>query len=132
MRIPGQSNKFWNKQPGAIVITTTKGSAMKKLIIFLLIIVFLISGCSFDMQVVTPAPSQSNESVATQYSVTPLATVSAIPSTPIAGFTPVNSEPIFYGAYVSMDESEKSALPMFPTGTKQVFAHWNYQNMRAG
>lgn len=104
---------------------------MKKLIVFLLIPVVLISGCSFDVQVLEPVPAPST-TAATQSVATPPATLPAFSATPEVGFTPISSDPVFFAAYLSLDESGVPGQSVFPAGTKKIFAHWYYQNMREG
>ena len=105
---------------------------MKKIFIFLLIVVSLVSGCSFNVEVVTPQPGQSNTTLPANTMASPIATISATAELPPMGFTPVTSDPVFYGASVSLDPSGVPARIAFPAGTKQVFAVWHYQNMREG
>jgi len=105
---------------------------MKKIFVFLLMVVSLISGCSFDVQVITPAPLQNDAVSETQVVELPIATVPAVAVTPVVGFTPVTSDPVFYAAHVALDQNGVSGHSSFPAGTKQVFAIWHYQNMRAG
>jgi len=105
---------------------------MKKILVCLLIVVFLISGCSFNVDVMTPAPEQEDTTPSTNSIASPIATISATAELPTVGFTPVSSDPVFYNASVSLDQSGVPARIAFPTGIKQVFAIWHYQNMRAG
>jgi len=105
---------------------------MKKIFIFLLIVVFLISGCSFNVDVMTPAPEQIDATPSTNSIASPIATISATAELPPVGFTPASSNPVFYNASVSLDQSGAPARIAFPTGTKQVFAVWHYHNMRSG
>jgi len=105
---------------------------MKKIFTFLLVIGFLITGCSFDIQVMTPAPAQTESVAVTEVATLPIAAVSTVAATPVVGFTPVTSDPIFYAAHVALEQNGVSGQSSFPAGTKQVFAIWHYQNMRAG
>lgn len=105
---------------------------MKKIFVFLLVVVSLISGCSFNVDVMTPALEQGDATPSTNIIASPIATISATAELPPVGFTPVSSDPVFYNASVSLDQSGAPARIAFPTGTKQVFAVWHYQNMRAG
>ena len=105
---------------------------MKKISVLVLIIILSLSSCSFDVQVVTPGASQPSPEAVTQSAETPVATVSLIAATPVVGFTPVTSEPVFYGAYISDVQGGEQGHSAFPAGTKQLFAHWHYQNMREG
>src|SRR5262245_3580454 len=106
---------------------------MKKIFAFLLIVVCLISGCSFNVEVVTPPPERSDSTPPAKNTIpSPIATISATAEVPTVGFTPVTSDPIFYAASVSLDQSGVPARIAFPTGTKQIFAVWHYQNMHEG
>lgn len=105
---------------------------MKKILVCLLIIVFLISGCSFNVEVLTPAPAQVDAAPSANSIASPIATISATAELPPVGFTPVSSEPVFFNASASLEQSGTPARIAFPTGTKRVFAIWHYQNMRAG
>jgi len=103
---------------------------MKKIIAPLIVILFLISSCSFDVNVLTPAPVEPAPSSATQNVASPIATVPATAETLLP--TPGPTDPVFTGAYFAADSASTVGLSSFPAGTKQVFAVWNYQNMRAG
>jgi len=106
---------------------------MKKTVAFLIVIVSLISGCTFNVQVLTPAPVVGSATLtATRQIASPVATISATAVPPPVGFTPTTSEPIFYGAYASSDARSVVGQSAFPAGTKEVFAIWTYQNMHAG
>ena len=104
---------------------------MKKILVFLLIVTCFISGCSFNVEVLTPASPQALATETVQGVEHPPATISPVTAIPV-GFTPTTSEPVFFAAYVSADQNGMFGLSAFPEGTKQIFAHWNYQNMRQG
>jgi len=105
---------------------------MNKMMIFLCIVCFLISGCSFDLHVLPPAPLATAAPSATQNTPLPATTISATAEAPIPGFTPTTTDPVFYGAYVALDSNGVPGQTRFPAGTKQIFAHWHYQNMHEG
>jgi hypothetical protein len=105
---------------------------MKKITAFLLIVVFLISGCSFNVEVVTPVPAPVDSGSETQAVEIPISTAPTVIVTPDIGFTPTTSDPIFFGAYTALDQAATPGQSSFPAGTKQVFAIMIYQNMRAG
>jgi len=105
---------------------------MKKLFVFLLIVAYLISGCSFNVEVITPAPGQSDITPPANVVASPIATISATAELPPVGFTPVSSDPVFFGAYVALEQDSAPGRSAFPAGTKQVFGIWNYQNMQEG
>jgi len=104
---------------------------MKKILVFLLAVTFFVTGCSFNVEVLTPAPPQGYATETVQGVEHPPATISPVPAIPV-GFTPTTSEPVFFHAYVSVDQNGMVGLSAFPAGTKQIFAHWIYQNMRQG
>jgi len=100
---------------------------MKKVIVFLLMIFMLIglAGCSFDVQVMDITPTAP---VIESDTETPIPDpVSTIPISEVA----VQS-PQFSGVYFSTDPTQSSGVSSFPAGIKQIFAVWNYQNMREG
>ena len=105
---------------------------MKRLFIFLSVIVFLISGCSFDVHMVTPAPVE-----ATPPPVTPIVFPSAAPVSistdlPVLGYTPDPAISLFYAARAVLDPTDPPGRSAFPAGTNRIYVVWNYQNMRQG
>jgi hypothetical protein len=108
---------------------------MKKYTFFLWVVIFL-TGCTFNVQVLTPPPTAASKTPSTpsvtQPSATPVATISATAALPSVGFTPTTSEPIFYGSYSSSDSRSAVGQSAFPAGTKRVFVLWTYQNMHEG
>lgn len=103
---------------------------MKKFIAVLGTVVFLISGCSFDVQVVTPmAPTPAPTAQVVVVS-DELPTVPVPPVLP--AFTPSATEPVFYQAFVAATQSAGVGQVRFPAGIKQIYAVWQYKNMRAG
>ena len=105
---------------------------MKRLFIFLSVIVFLISGCSFDVHMVTPAPVET-----TPLPVTPIVFPSAAPVSistdlPVPGYTPDPGVSLFYGAHAVLDPTDPPGRSAFPVGTNRIYVVWNYQNMRQG
>jgi len=106
---------------------------MKKIFVCLLAIVLLLSGCSFDVQVLTPAPLETNNPSAIQEATVPV--VTTIAASNAVSVTPtviIPSEAFFFGVFFTADAINGPGQPNFPAGTKQVFAVWNYQNMKAG
>ena len=114
---------------------------MKKLFVFCVVILPLISGCTFNVEVLTPeSPTLENStpdsSQLTPYVTpnlfTPVATISAtaVQASPTA--VPQTTSPIFYNARTSSSSSDLDQKSSFPAGTKAVYALWDYQNMRAG
>lgn len=109
---------------------------MKKLASELITMLFLISGCTFNVQILTPEPPQSTP--------LPLQTVtSPAPSipTPISPtveptFTPTTvpptTYPVFNNARVGASPEDPTSPNSFPAGIQAVYAIWEYQNMREG
>ena len=97
---------------------------MKKIPVLLFIIVSLISGCSFNVDVIKP-PSTDTPGLPS-----PAATYPSV--TPEVGFTPEPSSPLFYSAYFTLGKDDFPGRYTFPAGTKQIFAHWQFQNMHNG
>ncbi len=111
-----------------------KGSTMKRLFAFLLMVSFLVSACTFNVDVLTP-PVQSPTALATQNISTaiasPVATTSATATSILItpSVTPVVAT--FYGVIFTSDAGSPDGK-IFSSGTKQIFAVWNYVNMRPG
>lgn len=113
-----------------------KGSTMKKLFSFLLLLSFFASGCTFNVDVLTPAPPATT-SVSPQLtpSTTPIALSPVATVSPTAGVSspaPTPAGPLFYSAVFSADPSISRDGNTFGAGAKQVFVDWNYMNMGAG
>jgi len=105
---------------------------MKKIFLCFSVIVFLISGCSYDVQVLTPAPVETNSS-APQDITLPIATeVATLESVSVTPTIAIPSDTSFYGVFFTVDAVNGAGQPNFPAGTQQVFVVWNYQNMKAG
>jgi len=105
---------------------------MKKIFTFLSLIVFLISGCSFDVQLVTPASAEETPPLVTPIVFPSAAPVSISTEIPVTGFTPVPNDSLFYGAYAVADPSDPPGRSAFPAEIQQIYVVWNYQNMRDG
>jgi hypothetical protein len=104
---------------------------MKKILVCSLIIA-LLSGCSFTFEFMTPHPTWTPAPSETSTSAPPTATEPPPTQTPIPGFTPTGSNPVFYGAYMALEQGALPGQTRFAAGTRQIFAIWNYQNMRPG
>jgi len=104
---------------------------MKKTFILLWLMVCITSGCSFNVEVVTPAAPQANSATVPPTVDVPVATIPVTP-VPSVGFTPATTDPIFYGGSATSDQGVASGQSSFPPGTKEIFVIWNYQNMREG
>ena len=107
---------------------------MKKLFILHLILIVLISGCTFNVSVLTPESTvtvQFTPDVTTPAAVsTPVATISATADPILA--TPTLVSPVFFGAVFANDAGISPDGRIFPAGTKQVYVNWNYLSMRSG
>ncbi len=98
---------------------------MKKSLIFLLVIASLVSGCSFNVEILTPAAPQP---VLQSASETP--TSEPISATPSPGIISLPSQ--FDDVSFTLNPIDAGNIYAFPNGTKQVFAIWNYHNMGEG
>lgn len=106
---------------------------MNKVILFL-ILTAMITGCTFNVSVITPqAPDPDNPTPGpSQLTPTPMFTYT--PYIPTPTFTPVPpfTDPIFMNARTSTTPDESNVNASFPAGTKAVYALWEYHNMRPG
>lgn len=110
---------------------------MKRFFWFFAVVLSLISGCTFNVEVLTPDPGNTTPVAmqltpyATQSVASPVATISA---TAVASPTlpPTTTYPILFNARTSSSSSDVDQKSSFPAGTKAVYAIWDYQNMRAG
>ena len=98
---------------------------MKTISALLLVLAVLISGCSFNVEILTPASTQPVLQPASDTPIPEL--VSATPTPEIEIPTTQFNEIRF-----TADPVDAGNLYSFPSGTKQVFAIWNYQNMQEG
>ena len=107
---------------------------MKRLFVFTSVVAFFLSGCSFDMHWVTPAPAFPVD--ATESPVTPIAfPVDEPDSSPTSipvGFTPNPNDTLFYAAYAVTNLLDPRGRSAFPAGTDRIYVLWHYQNMREG
>lgn len=103
---------------------------MRTIIGWLLAIIFLISGCTFNVEVLTPG-TPGPTPIPTQSVPSPIATITVEPFSPTHAPIELTPPALFYGAYVALDPVGSSAIS-FPEGTKQVYAIMNYQNMTQG
>jgi hypothetical protein len=105
---------------------------MKKTLTFLTAIVFLISGCTFQMEVLTlesPTPKLATPTeIVWQPTPTLIATVESLFPTP----TKAPTEPQFFNAKFTLDTNTSLYQNIFPAKTKQIYAVWEYRNMREG
>jgi len=104
---------------------------MNKILISLSILGLWIAGCSFDVQVMTPVGGTETATPGTPIIPSPSLTLPPATEAPLPGFTPTTSAPVFFGAFVTLNQVVRTPQYRFPAGTEQIFAAWNYQNMRA-
>jgi hypothetical protein len=109
---------------------------MKKLTSSFVAILFLMSGCTFNVEVLNPESPQptafATQSVPTSI-ITAIATISATAeptSTPT--LVPTVIYPNFTNARLGASPDDPNRPTSFPAGTKAVYAIWDYQNMREG
>ena len=109
---------------------------MKKLFVFLPLLSLIVSGCTFNVDVLTPTPpaTDSGSSQLTPPAIpnagTPVATISATADP--ASATPTLVSPVFYGAVFVNNAGISPEGKIFPAGIKQVYVNWNYLSMRPG
>jgi hypothetical protein len=105
---------------------------MKRIIASLMVVVFLISGCTFEMQVLTPESPTPEISTPTEIvslsTPTLISTVESLFPTP----TKAPTEPQFFNAKFTIDPSTSIYQNIFPAKTKRIYAVWEYRNMSEG
>ena len=106
---------------------------MKKISALLMLSVFIVSACTFHVEVLTPE-------VAIPGTLTPTKAI-VISPTPLATFTPpsfstptqvllTTSKPQFSNARFTFDVSANIYQTIFPARMRRIYAVWDYQNMR--
>src|SRR5688572_19668549 len=97
---------------------------MKKTPAFLMTIVFLISGCTFQLQVLTPAPPTAEVSTPTLLVDAPTATLTStvVPPSPSPTSTPTGAQ--FFNARFTLDPNTALFQNIFPATTKRIYAVW--------
>jgi hypothetical protein len=104
---------------------------MKKVLALLIMVAWLPSACTFDVELLTPAPVELTSVPVMQSVTSPTSTVAETPEPP--SIAPTSGTPLFFGAFFVADPlNDPSSRSAFPVGTKQIFAVWNYQNMYEG
>jgi hypothetical protein len=97
-----------------------------------MVVVFLISGCTFEMQVLTPESPTPEISTPTEIvslsTPTLISTVESLFPTP----TKAPTEPQFFNAKFTIDPSTSIYQNIFPAKTKRIYAVWEYRNMSEG
>jgi hypothetical protein len=105
---------------------------MKKILAFLMVIVFLSSGCIFEMEVLTPVSPTPEISTPTPLNMPPTSTLIPTVAPLFPSITPPPTEPQFFNAKFTLDPNTSLYQNIFPAKTKQIYAVWEYRNMRAG
>jgi hypothetical protein len=110
---------------------------MKRTFTFLLALGVFISGCTFNVEVLTPeVPTPTLESpTPTTISWTPTSVSTLIPTIPpiYARQTPLpGAGSQFFNARFTLDPATSLYQNIFPANTKRIYAVWQYRNMRAG
>lgn len=104
---------------------------MKKTFSCLVVIILFISGCTFNVEVLTPAP-EPTPTATQEITQTPFPTVTADPLATIHPASPTPTYPIFSNARTASSSSDQDQQSSFPAGTTAVYAIWEYKNMREG
>ncbi len=112
---------------------------MKKIYILFTLIAFTVSACTFNVEVLTPAPSVPTDVLATQTVASPpltsaSATAESLSVTPAQDQTalPGQPAPSFFNARFASDPNNEFRQSSFPVRAPQIFGIWDYENMRAG
>lgn len=107
---------------------------MKTLTGCFFILLFFVSGCTFNVQVLKPESSQPVP-FSPQTTASPTNTFAdTLVPTAEPTFTPVppTTYPVFTNARMGSSPDDPNQPTSFPVGTKAVYAIWDYQNMREG
>lgn len=107
---------------------------MRKISGWLIAMVVLISGCTFNVDIMTPVPIGTPITVTAPSQNTPIATAlspTVVPSS-TATFVPARTDPFFMNARTSSSPDDLNQHSSFAAGTREVYAIWDYQNMREG
>jgi len=105
---------------------------MNKFFVALLLIVFPLSACSFDVQIVTPIPVPSESLASTEPATVPVATISATADKSSATPPQGQSIPRFFNARFADSPDNESFRSSYSIGIKEIFAIWDYENMEDG
>lgn len=105
---------------------------MNKISVFLTAVVFLISGCTFQMEVLRPAPPTVAISTPTALIPSPTSTLIPTVAPLLPSPTPVPTGAQFFNARFTLDPNTSFYQNIFPAKTKRIYAVWEYRNMRAG
>ena len=105
---------------------------MKKTPAFLMAIVLIISGCTFQMEVLTPAPPTTETATSTPLVASPTSTLISTVSPLFPSPTPFPTGAQFFNARFTLDPNTSLYQNIFPAKTKRIYAVWEYRDMRDG
>jgi hypothetical protein len=106
---------------------------MKKTSALLIILApFLVSACTFNVEVLTPDVVATESLTPTNTVMTTLTSSATVPAPATATPTQVLTTPHFSNARFTVDASKNIFQTNFPARTRQIYAVWDYQNMREG
>ena len=105
---------------------------MKNAVALIALIVVLLSGCTYDFEVLTSAAPTLETPTLTE--LAPSTTPTLTPTIEPRSSTPTTSatQPQFFGAQFTLDPSTSIYQTIFPAKTQKIYAVWEYRNMRAG
>src|SRR6185436_1904786 len=101
---------------------------MKNIIAFLMVIVFLLSGCTFNMEVLTPASPTAEISTPTPLVWPPTSTLIPTVAPLFLSPTPVPTDAQFFNAKFTLDPNTSLYQNIFPAKTKRIYGVWEYRN----
>ena len=104
---------------------------MRKISGLFLVIAFVISACTFDVEIQIPQSLTPEGPPPTEAGSLPSPTPVLIEG-PLATPTLLTPAPEFRNATFTIDPITSPAQKSFPANTKRVYAVWDYRNMRDG
>jgi hypothetical protein len=105
---------------------------MKKVSALLILAAFLIPACTFNVEVLTPEPLTTESLTPTNAAVITLTSSATVPAPATITSTQILPTPQFSNAHFTVDASKNIFQATFPARTRQIYAVWDYQNMREG
>lgn len=106
---------------------------MERIHALLLIIIVFVSGCTLQVEVLTPESPVMETTIpgSSQITATPVETITAT-AEQTATLPPPSTDPVFFNARLAGSPNDPNQTTSFPRGTKAVYGIWDYQNMRDG
>ena len=104
---------------------------MRKISTLFMAIAFMISACTFTVEVQTPTAPAPDTPQPTETISFPAPTAISVEE-PSATPTVVTAAPRFVNATFTIDPITSPSQKSFPANTNRVYAVWDYQNMREG